>query len=661
MIEKLRTWLEPSAEQRKRLVLISGLLIVMGLSAEWLLGWNEVRTTLLVAASIVAGYDIALRAWRALLNRHFSIELLVTIASTGALLIGEVWEAAAVTFLFMLGAYLEARTLSRTRQVLEELLDLAPATAVVLRDGEQVEVLAYEVGEGETVLVKGGMKVPVDGEVIAGRASVDESAITGESIPAEKESGASVFAGTINQDGLLTVRATGVGADTTLARIVRRVEEAQEEKAPAQRFMERFARWYTPAIIVLSVVAWLVSGDLALALTLLVIGCPGALVISMPVSIVAGIGRAAQRGILIKGGQYLEQAGKITALALDKTGTLTRGKPRVTDVIALDGAHLLAGEGITDPAPADSRWSDAERNLLYWAGIAESGAEHPLARAILAEARQVAQLPHPDAFDAHIGRGISAQIEGRTVIVGTSALMDEVGVSVSDDAAAKLERLKAAGKTAVFVAVDGQLIGLLALADTLREEAPEMMRRLRQAGVNHVVMLTGDSASTAQAIAAQVGISDVRAGLLPEEKLEAIRELQNSGHVVAMVGDGINDAPALALADIGIAMGAAGTDVAIETADVALMTDDLLRIPEAIALSKATMRNIRQNVIIALLTVGSLLTGVLLGQVHMAGGMFIHELSVLVVILNGMRLLRVGKKDEEKPVPNAPRQLLQPS
>jgi Zn2+/Cd2+-exporting ATPase len=333
----------------------------------------------------------------------------------------------------------------------------------------------------------------------------------------------------------------------------------------------------------------------------------------------------------------------------------------VTDVIALEGAYLLAGEGTTHTAPADSRWSETERNLLYWAGIAESGAEHPLARAILAEARQVAQLPHPDGFNAYIGRGISAQIEGRTVIVGTSALMDEVGVSVSDEAAAELERLKAAGKTAVFVAVDGQLLGLLALADTLRDEAPEMMRRLRQAGVNHVVMLTGDSASTAQAIAAQVGISDVRAGLLPEEKLEAIRELRNSGHVVAMVGDGINDAPALALADIGIAMGAAGTDVAIETADVALMTDDLLRIPEAIALSKATMRNIRQNVIIALLTVGSLLAGVLLGQVHMAGGMFIHELSVLVVILNGMRLLRVGEKGAEKPVTNAPRQILQPS
>jgi Cd2+/Zn2+-exporting ATPase len=658
MKEKLQKWLEPTAEVRMQLMLLSGLLIVIGLAAGWLLGWHGIRVSFLVAAALVAGYDIALRAWRALLNRHFSIELLVTIATTGALLIGEVWEAAAVTFLFMFGAYLEARTLNRTRQVLEDLLDLAPTSAVVLRDGEQREVPAYEVDAGESVLVKGGMKVPVDGEVIAGRASVDESAITGESVPVEKETGANVFAGTLNQDGLLTVRATGVGADTTLARIVRRVEEAQEEKAPAQRFIERFAQWYTPAIIVLSVGAWLVSRDLELALTLLVIGCPGALVISTPVSVVAGIGRAAQRGILIKGGQYLEQAGKITALALDKTGTLTLGKPRVTDVIALDALPLAAAGENAHP---DLRWSDAERNVLYWAGIAESGAEHPLARAILAEAQQVGSLPHPDGFDSYIGSGIAAQVEGHSVIIGTNTLMEEVGVAVAPEVAAELGRLKAAGKIAVLVAVDGQLIGLLALADALRSEAPEMARRLRQAGVKHIVMLTGDSAGTAEAIAAQAGIGDVRAGLLPEDKLEAIRELQNKGHVVAMVGDGINDAPALALADIGIAMGAAGTDVAIETADVALMTDDLLRLPEAIALSKATMRNISQNVVIALLTVGSLLAGVLLGQVHMAGGMFIHELSVLVVILNGMRLLRVGEKAAQKPITPESRQALQPS
>src|SRR5690606_24983570 len=317
--------------------------------------------------------------------------LLVTIAATGAIAIGEVWEAAAVTFLFILGAYLEARTLSRTRQVLQDLLDLAPTMALVLRAGEQVEVMPYEVLQGETVLVKPGTKIPVDGEVVDGRSAVDESAITGEPIPAEKTPGEPVYAGTVNQAGLLRVRAEGVGADTTLARIIRRVEEAQEEKASTQQFIERFAKWYTPAIIGLSIVAYIISRDVELALTLLVIGCPGALVISTPISIVAGIGRAAQEGILIKGGEYLENAGKITALALDKTGTLTAGKPRVTDVIALQPALAVAG------AAGDLAAGDAGQDVLRWAAVAELGSEHPLADAIVSAAGN--DVPHADAFE----------------------------------------------------------------------------------------------------------------------------------------------------------------------------------------------------------------------------------------------------------------------
>ena len=309
------------------------------------------RHGLMIAAALIAGSDIAWRAWHALRNRHISIELLVTIATVGALVIGEYWEAAAVTFLFMLGAYLEARTMSQTRQALQGLLDLAPTSAIVVRDGQQIEILSHEVEPGEVVLVKPGAKIPVDGEVVAGHGVVDESAITGESIPQEKTSGDKVFAGTINQDGLLKVEARGVGADTTLARIIRRVEEAQEEKAPTQRFIERFSRWYTPAIIALSAVTLLLTGDIELALTLLVIGCPGALVISTPVSVVAGIGQAAKKGILIKGGEYLENAGKISAVALDKTGTITQGKPRLTDIVVLAPTPVLAGsaETFSDP------------------------------------------------------------------------------------------------------------------------------------------------------------------------------------------------------------------------------------------------------------------------------------------------------------------------
>lgn len=606
--------------RRQFLVITSGALILMALGAGKFLGAENWRAGLMTLAALIAGWDIALRAVTSLRSRHISIELLVTIATVGALVIGEYWEAAAVTFLFILGAYLEARTLNQTRQVLEGLLDLAPTTAIVSRDGQQVEALPHEVLAGEVVLVKPGAKIAVDGEVIQGHSSVDESAITGEPMPAEKSQGSQVYAGTVNQAGLLKVRATGVGADTTLARIIRRVEEAQEEKAPTQRFIERFSQWYTPFIIGLSGLAYLITRDIELALTLLVIGCPGALVISTPVSMVAGIGRAAKSGILIKGGEYLENAGKISALALDKTGTLTQGKPEVTDVIALNGHQ--------------------EEQVLRWAAIAEAGSEHPLASAIMKAADHPGTIAPAERFDTCTGRGVRATLNGNQIGVGSKELMAELGVDVPPEAQGHLTRLKSSGKTAVLVSYNDLAAGILGISDTLREDAPKMIQRLKQIGLKQVVMLTGDDQRTAQAIAAEAGIDDVRAELLPEDKLQAIRNLQAAGHVVAMVGDGINDAPALAAADIGIAMGAAGTDIAIETADIALMADDLMKLPEAIRLSKATLGNIRQNVVIALLTVTGLLLGVILGAVHMSGGMLIHEASVLVVILNGMRLLR---------------------
>lgn len=635
-MNRLTIWWQSPRQRRQLLTALSGLLIILALIAKTLLNLTGWHHGLMAAAALVAGSDIAGRAWHSLRQRHVSIELLVTIAAVGALIIGEYWEAAAVTFLFLFGAYLEARTLGRTRQVLQGLLDLAPTTAIVLRAGRQEEVLPHEVGLGEMVLVKPGAKIPIDGLVINGRSAVDESAITGEPIPEEKVPGTTVFAGTVNQAGLLKVEATGIGMDTTLARIIGRVEEAQEEKAPTQRFIERFARWYTPFIIGLSGVAFLVTRDLELALTLLVIGCPGALVISTPVSVVAGIGRAAKQGILIKGGEYLENAGKITALALDKTGTLTEGRPAVTDVIALQPEPAYVG--VAGQAPAAASAGRAE--VLRWAAIAESGSEHPLAQAIATAMGTEAFIPEADQFETFTGRGVRAIYEGHEIGVGTNELMVEMGIDVSDAAHSHLNMLRTDGKTAVLVAVDGLVIGVLGIADRLRPDAPEMLRRLRAAGLQEIVMLTGDDARTAQAIAAETGLTRVHADLLPEDKLRVIRQLQNEGHVVAMVGDGINDAPALAAADIGLAMGAAGTDVAIETADIALMTDDLLKIPEAIRLSKATLNNIRQNVIIALATVTLLLAGVLLGQVHMAGGMLIHEASVMIVILNGMRLLR---------------------
>lgn len=607
------------ARRRLQSVIVSGSLIVAGLALWYLADLESAGRALLVLASVTAGARIATTAVRSLASRQVSIELLVTIAAVGAIFIGEVWEAAAVTFLFTLGAWLEARTLQATRRALAELMELTPDLALVIRDGTVTEVSPWEVRQDETVIVRPGMRLAVDGEVTDGSSTVSEAAITGEPLPAVKGPGSMVFAGTVNQDGLLQVRATGVGAGTALARIVRRVEEAQEAKAPAQRFIERFAAWYTPAMLVVSAALWALSGDLHLALTMLVISCPGALVISAPVAVVAGLGRAARKGILIRGGEHLERAARIDTVAFDKTGTLTRGEPVLTTVVPV---------GSVPPT-----------EVVHWAAAAEQASEHPLARTITAAATG-AELPFPEKFTAVTGKGISALVAGREVLVGRLTFVAERGVPVPAAVRAELTRLQQLGQTVMAVARDGQLLGLLGVEDELRSTTRLATEQLSQAGVRRLVMLTGDNEQAARTVAEAAGISEVHAGLLPEEKLERIRMLQQHGGVVAMVGDGINDAPALAAADVGIAMGAAGTDMAIETADIALMTDDLLKLPEAIRLARLTVANIRQNTVIALVTVLGLLAGVVAGQVHMAGGMLIHQASVFLVILNALRLLR---------------------
>lgn len=577
----------------------------------------------MLAAAVVAGYGIVVKAVRALLVKFISIDLLVSIAAIGAVLIGNFWEAAAVTFLFSIGHALEAGTMNKTRAALAELVAVAPDVAVVMRDGDQIEVAAHQVRMGEIVLVKNGAKVPVDGQVVAGTGAIDEASITGESIPVEKTTSDHVFAGTISRGGFLQVLATGIGADTTLARIIHRVEEAQDAKAKTQAFIDRFSKWYTPVVLVLALVAGLITGDVVLALTLLVIGCPGALVISIPVAIVAGIGRSARNGILIKGGEFLETSAKISAVAVDKTGTLTEGRPVLTDIVVLD--------------PSLNR-----REVLRWAAAAEAGSEHPLARPILDTARDEGVSPDsiPATVTPVVGKGIVADVDGQLVLIGNAPLLEQYGITDDAGAAEAADRLAAAGKTPMIVAVDGSVLGVIGVADTIRADAPEMIRRLHANGVRKVVMLTGDTRLVAEAIGAAVGIDEIHASLLPEDKLEAVARMQREGYVVAMVGDGVNDAPALATADIGVAMGAAGSAVAVETADIALMGDNLLKLPEAIRLAKRTVNVMRQNIAIALITVVVLLVGVFAGGVTMAIGMLVHEGSVLIVIFNAMRLLR---------------------
>jgi Cd2+/Zn2+-exporting ATPase len=665
------------------LVVVTGLLYVGGWTLGYLTDLETASAVVLILGAIVGGFDIARTAYYEITSRTLGIKTLVTLAAVGAIGIGAYWEATAVVFLFTLGSYLEGRTMRKTRSALQELLELTPDTATVRRGDDLVEVPAREVEEGEVVVVKPGEKLPVDGDVVAGESAVNQAPVTGESAAVHKAAGDAVYAGTITQAGSLEVETTGAGSDTTLQRIIRRVEEAQEAQSPTESLIDRFATYYTPGVVALAIGAFALTGNAILSLTLLVIGCPGALVIGPPVSIVSAIGNAARSGVLLKGGEHLEQAGKIDLVAFDKTGTLTTGDPAVADI---------AGFGVPDA------------DVLALAAIAETKSEHHLGDAVLAAARDWptgigdvgrstdgdpsadggvstdggtptdrdtstaggtstdggltsgnggapdaefgvapeatgSTIPDPDEFEVSPGKGVVARHNGREILVGNRTLLDEHGVPVPEAVAEYVREREEHGETVVHVVRDGDVVGAIAIRDELREAARGVVATLQNEGIA-TVLLTGDNERTAAAVAEEVGIDDYRAELLPADKQSAIEAYREDGHVVAMVGDGINDAPSLATADVGIAMGAAGTDTAIETADMALMADDLERIPYAVTLSKATRWNIYENVGLAVLTVAVLLTGVLTSYVTLALGMLVHEASVLAVILNGMRLLR---------------------
>ncbi|AXE40197.1 heavy metal translocating P-type ATPase [Acidipropionibacterium virtanenii] len=619
----------------------AGILILAALAMGRLgAGWAPAGDIAMAAAALISTVPIAAAALRALRTRTIGIDLLVSIASIGALAIGNYWEAAAVTFLFAFGHVLEQGAMTRTRSALTDLVDSAPQEAVLVRDGRTETVPTGRLRPDDVVLVSAGSSVPVDGTVVSGSGAADESAVTGESMPAEKTPGDQVRSGTTLTTGMIQVRAEKVGSQTLLARIVARVEEAQDARGRVQTMMDRFGRWYTPAIIVLAIVVGLASGSLTLALTLLVIGCPGALVISVPVAVVAGIGRGARDGILIRGGEHLETAAKVDTVVLDKTGTLTTGHPELKQVVPHGAGENSAGEN----------GAGSEDEVLRWAALAEVGSGHPLADPIVDAARNRGVAPEgvPGEAEAIPGRGLTAEVgdpdrpETRhRVVVGTAELAGEELGSEHDAgwAASTSARLAADGATPVTVLRDGELLGVIAIADTIRADAPAALARLRRAGVGHLVMLSGDRSEVASAVAQQLGIDDARGGLLPEDKLSAVQELRAAGAVVAMVGDGVNDAPALAAADVGVAMGAAGSALAVETSDIALMADDLTRLPESLRLARRTRAVIRQNIVIAVATVTLLLAGVLVGGVTMALGMLVHEASVLVVIVNALRLL----------------------
>lgn len=580
------------------------------------------KDALLIVATVIAGIPISVKAYQALRLRVFSIELLVTIAVIGALFIGEYVESAVVTFLFMFGDYLEGRTLQKTRSALRELTDMAPQVATVLREGVEVTIPVEEVEVGERVIIRSGGKIPVDGKIVSGTVILDEAAITGEAKRATKSVNDSVFSGTIVDNGYMEMIAEKVGDDTTFAKMIELVEEAQESKTKTEKFLNVFATYYTPAIVMLSVLVYFFTKDLHIAITFLVIACPGALVIGAPVSTVSGIGNGAKHGVLLKGGEVIDQFAKVDTVIFDKTGTLTEGKPTVTDVKLFVDVD--------------------EDKLLGQIALAETISEHHLGKTIVKEAVHRGLHLDGEIVDSEVvkGHGLKAVIEESSFIIGNEQLMKRENIEVCDVCRSYAIERQKRGNTAIFAAKDGKIIAIISIADAIREDAKTALRLLRENGVRQMIMLTGDNAYTAEAVAGELGLDAFHAELLPHDKVAYVKELQEKGHVVAMVGDGINDAPAIATANIGIAMGEGGTDISLEAADVVLMADQLMQFAHAYMLAKATIRNMWQNTIFAVATVFVLLIGVLYGKVHLASGMFVHEASVLLVILNGMRLIR---------------------
>ena len=603
---------------------ITGLLLLIALTLH-LAGISQAKDYVLIASSLFAGYFIAIKAFKALRMKAFSIELLVTIAVVGALIIGEYVESAVVTFLFIFGAYLESRTLEKTRSSLRNLIDQTPTVATVIRPEGHVKISVDDVVKGDRVLIRSGEKVAVDGVIVSGHALIVEAAITGESVPASKGVGDRVFSGTIIDNGYIEATADRVGDDTTFAKIIEMVEEAQESKTKTQKFLDRFAQIYTPTIVIMSILVYVFSRNVELALTFLVIACPGALVISAPVSMVAGIGNGARNGVLVKGGEIMEKLSKIDLVIFDKTGTLTKGKPEVTEV---------------------KSWAMEENTLLRLVADAEKLSEHHLGQTIVSEAKK-RELPlNEEAQDVAIikGGGMVATVANQRLAIGNRKLMTDQGVSISEEIEAYATQREKAGNTAVLVAIDQQLLGVISIADQIKPEAKMAIEQLREAGVKQAIMLTGDNRHTAQLVGDELGLDAVHAELLPQDKVKWVEEFKNQGYRVAMVGDGINDAPALATADVGLAMGIGGTDISMETADIVLMSDRLDQFSHAYSLSKATVRNMQQNTIMAVGTVVFLLAGVLLGKIFLASGMLVHELSVLFVTLNAVRLIRYRKR-----------------
>lgn len=611
------------SKNKNKFMLLSSLLIITALSFQYF-GFDITRNILLIIATVLSGVPIFIKAVQATLMKQFSIELLVVLAVTGALFIQEYIEASVVTFLFLLGNYLETRTLNKMRSALKKLITMSPKNAEVIRNGEIVTLPINEVKLNDIIIAKAGTIVAVDGIISRGSATINEASVTGESMPVDKSIDDSVFSGTLIEDGYIEIIATKVGRDTTFNKMIQLIEEAQETKSKTQKFLDKFAQVYTPAIVVLAIIVFAITTNLHLAIVFLVVACPGALVIGAPVSIVAGIANGARNGVLTKGAEAIDAFAKVDALVLDKTGTLTIGKPSVVNAIS----YL-----------EDSNW-------LYFASSAEQISEHHLGKAIIEYAKNQNLTLSEDIQHAKIikGGGISAVVEGKHVFVGTEKLLEDEKTEINQNIKNDILKAEQSGHTTVVVAIDKEVHAIVAIADEIKPEAKEAIAKLKKLKIKKIIMLTGDNEAVAKNVGKLVGVDEVYAKLKPEDKVGKIKQLQSLGYKVAMIGDGLNDAPALASANVGVAMGVVGVEISTEVADVVLMSDNLTQLTHALELARATHRNMKQNTFIAVATVAVLLSGVLFEVVNLASGMFVHEGSILVVILNAMRLLTFKSK-----------------
>ncbi|RED76005.1 heavy metal translocating P-type ATPase [Cohnella phaseoli] len=612
------------------------LLMVFGYLSQSVNGEENLITSLLFAASIViGGFSLFKVGFQNLLRFEFDMKTLMTVAIVGAAIIGEWAEGAIVVILFAVSEALERFSMDRARQSIRSLMDIAPKEALIRRNGQEMMVHVDDIAVGDIMIVKPGQKIAMDGVVISGNSAVNQAAITGESVPVGKTVDDEVFAGTLNEEGLLEIKVTKLVDDTTIAKIIHLVEEAQGERAPSQAFVDKFAKYYTPIIMVVaglvaiipplffdgSWATWVYQG-----LSVLVVGCPCALVISTPISIVSAIGNAAKNGVLVKGGIYLEEMGALKAIAFDKTGTLTKGVPVVTDFNIFNK-------------------KTNETELLSIITALEYRSQHPLASAIMRKAEE-ANISYSnvmvDDFSSITGKGIMGTVNGTSYYIGNPKLFKEIATAhFSNEQEQLVTTLQNQGKTAMVVGTDKEILAVIAVADEVREFSKDIIQKLHQLGIKKTIMLTGDNKGTANAIAGHVGVSDVQAELMPQDKLDFIKQLRADYGNVAMVGDGVNDAPALAASTVGIAMGGAGTDTALETADVALMGDDLRKLPFAIKLSRKALNIIKQNITFALAIKLIALLLVIPGWLTLWIAILSDMGATLLVALNGLRLMRV--------------------